>query len=291
MGVIVVILAMLFLAGLQNEAYECASGDQGASYPAQTPGSCAITNRVPITPPADFPAAPESNYTEDLVAQQWIAWSAFWMLFITTFGVAVIATTVLLSGRGLEVAKLSTKAAQLTLKQSEYFGRIEHQAHLTSPAIEVSFYRDSKTPWVPIVETVRMNVGRTPAKSCAFEFDITLMVDDRTVLFETLKSGTEVGPRDIDPGQRASIQTDSGVKSWERWLSDWENLSAQIIVLVRGKYKTVFDEEFLITEEHRTTEHISFDKKVSFEDRGSYMFRLARISDETRQKGKNLDEN
>ncbi|MEQ8558424.1 MAG: hypothetical protein RIB03_08910 [Henriciella sp.] len=103
--------SFLFLAALQGDTKECQPCENGTTYACGQPGSCIVSNRLPIAVPDKLPSIPSQSYTDDLEAQQWMAWSAFWMVLLTGAGVILIAATLRETGLMLQEARKATDAA------------------------------------------------------------------------------------------------------------------------------------------------------------------------------------
>lgn len=219
---------------------------------------------IGITPPETRPQTnDEDDYAEqaDLIAQRWMAWSAAWLLLVTSLGVGLVGITVWQTRGVLKEAKETTKAANRTVDETRRIGEAQVRAYLTFEDGAFQLGNNIRLTFKIV------NAGQSPAQFIlANKVSITVSILDKQTTFSraidpslntylgTLRSGADseksiaTGLTERQAAQIVAARLESdilfamaGVFKWTNVFDKDEELPfAANLLLKRGKreYKT-----------------------------------------------------
>lgn len=225
-AIVIAIGSMFVLAALNNERYDCARYKDGAADPSQRPGSCVVSDRLPIAAPAQFPRAPDQSYQGDLEAQQWMAWSAFLMVFVSITGVVLIALTLRETGQLLVATQNATDAANRTVDATKRIGEAQVRAYLAGFSGGFQIVKEKI-----LVDLTFRNEGQSPAIGGSAEISFVIWRKLESGIRETL-TGEYCGGCLNDRQTIGAIAVSSGVSLKSEWYPaeemKWTQLFAEI---------------------------------------------------------------
>lgn len=130
---------------------------------------------LPIYPSFKPPISQSSasEYTQakdhrDLQAQEWMAWSSFWMLVVTSAGVYFVARTLKATERALNQTSAATKAAEDAVKITEKFAYFQTRPFLNHHGVSLTVMDARKygeNEAVLMIDLKLKNTGKTPANT------------------------------------------------------------------------------------------------------------------------------
>lgn len=282
--VVLSILTMLLFAALRNESQECAACESSASKLCPRPASCFITNKIPLAAPAGFPAAPDKSYKNDLEAQQWMAWSSVWMVFLTGAGVILIAATLRETGQVLREARETTDAAVdaaaaawKTEETTRDIGQKQSMAYVHVVAAYTPGQEHGDDELLNALSNLNAklvveveNIGNTVAKYVSLDVELAFeRGSEGWPTFRELRSPSRIETSNIAPSQKIPIEVFQNLVKAAEVTKEEIEVSMALRTL-RGivTYESVFGEKyrtaFIYLVFFRTHEEVAPENKVEY---------------------------